>query len=69
MRLNAPVGKQFSFDRFMALEHEAWRHGCTVERFEGRGKGYTFTSCDTGPAGVWCKTLDEVDEEMEKFRG
>lgn len=55
----------FGSDRLVKLQREALENDCTVER---RKRGYVFTSCDTGPAGVYCRILDEVDEEMDNFR-
>ena len=64
---------RFGGERYVALVKEAVALGCTVERNErGRQKykrGYIFTSCDTGAGGVECMTLDEVDEELDNFRG
>lgn len=55
----------FGSHRLVNLQREALEADCTVER---RKRGFMFTSCDTGPAGVYCRTLDEVDEEMDNFR-
>ena len=64
---------RFGGERYVALVNEAVEYGCTVERNErGRQKyrySYIFTSCDTGAGGVECMTLDEVDEELDNFRG
>lgn len=55
--------------RFLSLQSEAVDAGCTLECLTARRKrGYLFMSCDTGPGGVHCETLDEVDEELDNFR-
>ncbi len=63
----------FGGKRLIKLQLEAQTYDCEVKRDErGRRKhqrSYIFTSCDTGPAGAECRTLDEVDEELDNFRG
>ncbi|KKL64825.1 hypothetical protein LCGC14_2161120 [marine sediment metagenome] len=55
--------------RFLSLQCEAVDAGCTLEYVGTRRmRGYVFKSCDTGPGGVKCMTLDEVDEELDNFR-
>lgn len=58
--------KKFGSKRLVALQREALENDCTVERKGSRS--YIFTSCDTGPGGVHCLTLDEVDEELDNWR-
>ena len=56
--------------RFIGLQEEADGYGCTLEYVGTRRmRGYVFKSCDTGPGGVRCTTLDEIDEELDNFRG
>lgn len=55
----------FGSKRLVKLQREALDFDCVVER---RQKGYNFTSCDTGAAGIHCSTLDDVDEELDNFR-
>jgi len=65
------IGRFGAKQRYFDLRREAESYGCSLEFLDEarRKRGYTFTSEDTGLAGVFCLTLDEVDEELDNFRG